>query len=292
MKFFRILILLLIITLPETLWAQKTRRVSGEYVFYAPNNLTIDQAKQVALDRAKVQLIADEYGTYVGSTNITRVENSNGASDVQMMSLGESEVKGEWIETIGDPTYEIGYEDNMLFVKVKVSGTIREIVSAAAVDIQTKLLRNGIEDRYEGSEFRSGDLMYLSFRTPVDGYVTVYLYDGDDTVYCLLPYQNQTSGQIPVTGDRKYIFFSASEAYGISPNIVDEYTLTCSGDLELNRMYIIFSPNLFTKALTDGSSDLSLPKSLSLNDFQKWLSKCRRQDPNMTLNIKDLVIRK
>ena len=193
----KVLILLLLL-LPVTLRAQKVLKVTGEYVYYAPSSVTLDQAKQIALDRAKVQLIADEFGTIVGSTNITRIENTNGSSDIQMLTLGESEVKGEWLETIGNPIYEIGYENNMLFVKVSISGRIREVVSAT-IDVKAKLLRNGTEDKFEGNEFRTGDDMFLSFRSPMDGYLTVYLYDGEDTVFCLLPYQNQLVGQIPIS---------------------------------------------------------------------------------------------
>lgn len=284
----KVLILLLLL-LPVTIRAQKVLKVTGEYVYYAPSSVTLDQAKQIALDRAKVQLIADEFGTIVGSTNITRIENSNGLSDIQMLTLGESEVKGEWLETIGNPIYKIGYENDMLFVKVSISGKIREIVSAS-IDIKAKLLRNGVEDKFESDKFRSGDDMYLSFQSPVDGYLTVYLYEGDDTVFCLLPYQSQAVGQVPIQANKRYVFFSCEESQNIPSNLVDEYTLTCSKELELNRLYIVYSPNLFSKA-TDSQSDIiSLPRMLKFNEFQKWLSNSRAKDTQMVLKTIDITI--
>ena len=286
----KVLILLLLL-LPVTLRAQKVLKVTGEYVYYAPSSVTLDQAKQIALDRAKVQLIADEFGTIVGSTNITRIENTNGSSDIQMLTLGESEVKGEWLETIGNPIYEIGYENDMLFVKVSISGRIREVVSAT-IDVKAKLLRNGTEDKFEGYEFRTGDDMFLSFRSPADGYLTVYLYDGEDTVFCLLPYQNQLVGQIPISANRQYLFFSCEKHQDIPVNLVDEYVLTTSKDIELNRMYVIFSPNHFSKAVDQFGGTVETPRMLSWGEFQKWMSKCRRQDTQMIVNVKDIVIRK
>lgn len=291
MRRFRISVLVIMFILPETLWAQKVQKVSGEYIYYAPSTITLDQARQIALDRAKIQLIADEFGTIVSSTNITRIANTNGNSDIQMTTLGESEVKGEWLETLGEPKYEIGYENDMLYVKVSISGMIREIVSAA-IDIKAKLLRNGTDDKFESEEFRSGDDMYLSFQSPVDGYLTVYLYDGDDSVYCLLPYQSQSVGQIPIQANIPYIFFSSANARDIPNYIVDEYMLTCTKDLELNRMYVIFSPHLFTKAVDHKGNDGVIPRMLSFKEFHSWLSKVRRQDINMVINTVDLTISK
>lgn len=290
MKGFKLAIFVIILVFPEALWAQRILKVSGEYTYYAPATVTLDQARHIALDRAKIQLIADEFGTIVSSTNVTRVANVNGASDIHMTTLGESEVKGEWIETIGEPKYEIGYENDMLYVKVSISGKIREIVSAS-IDIKTKLLRNGTEDKFESEEFRSGDDMYLSFQSPIAGYLTVYLFDGNDTAFCLLPYQSQTVGHIPVQANKRYVFFSCKESLDIPTNLVDEYVLTCSKDLELNRLYVIFSPNHFTKAADSHGSTIDTPRMLKWEEFQKWLSKCRRQDVKMNIYVKDAIIR-
>lgn len=291
MKGLRQIIILFLCMLPGTLWAQRVQKVSGEYTYFVPENVSLDQARMIALDRAKIQLIADEFGTVVGNTNVTRVENTNGSSDVKMMSLGASEVKGEWLETIGEPKYDVGYENDMLYIKVTVSGRIREIVSAS-IDIKAKILRNGTDDRFEGYEFKEGDDMYLSFQSPVDGYLTVYLYDGDNNVFCLLPYQSQNTGQIPVKANRNYLFFSSKDSEDIPSHVVDEYALTCSKELELNRIYAVFSPNSFTKALDSQGNDINVPRYLEFADFQEWLSKCRMRDLDMTLVTKDITITK
>ena len=290
MRFIKIVLIVLSFVLPEILWAQKVQKVSGEYTYYAPTSVSLDQARQIALDRAKIQLIADEFGTVVSSTNITRIANTNGTSDIQMTTLGESEVKGEWMETIGEPKYEVGYENDMLYVKVSISGKIREIVSAS-IDIKAKLLKNGVEDKFESDQFRSGDDMYLSFQSPVDGYLTVYLYDGDDTVFCLLPYQKQNVGQIPIKANTYYLFFSSEKSLDIPSSLVDEYTLTASKALELNRLYVVFSPNRFVKAVDNSALLDNIPRLLDFNSFQKWLSKNRSQDNDMILKPIDLVIK-
>lgn len=291
MKSLQLLMFVIMCIHPLISDAQKIKKVSGEYTYYVPSSVSLDQAKVIALDRAKIQLIADEFGTIVDQTTVSHVENINGVSDVQMLSFGEIEVKGEWIETIGDCKYDIGYENDMLYVKVRLSGKIREIVTAP-IGIKSTLLKNGTEDKYESSEFRSGDEVFLSFQSPVDGFVTVYLYDGKNTVYCLLPYRNQPVASVPIKANQRYVFFSPADSDIIPSHLVDEYVLTCSDGLELNRMYIVFSQNVFAKALDEEGDSVEEPRILEWDKFQKWMSRCRRRDIKMQVEIKDIVIRK
>ena len=268
--------------------AQKTERVTATYTYYAPEHVSIEEARRVALQRAQLQAIADAFGTIVTQSNATRVRNENGKSDVSLLSLGASEVRGEWLRTDGEPEYDIAYEDGMLAVTVRVKGVIREIVNAA-VDFQAKVLRNGTEDRFEGEEFRNGDDLYLSFRSPVDGFLTVYLLDAEGTAYCLLPYRNDTGGRVAIEGNRHYVFFSIDDVPVEERSIVDEYTMTCSRDGELNQIYVIFSPQLFTKAVDYAGEGLQ-PRELPYEEFQEWLFKCRKQDPEMRVEVKGILI--
>ena len=269
--------------------AQKTERVTATYTYYAPEHVSIEEARRVALQRAQLQAIADAFGTIVTQSNATRVRNENGKSDVSLLSLGASEVRGEWLRTDGEPEYDIAYEDGMLAVTVRVKGVIREVVNAA-VDFQAKVLRNGTEDRFEGEEFRNGDDLYLSFRSPVDGFLTVYLLDAEGTAYCLLPYRNDTGGRVAIEGNRHYVFFSLDDVPAEERSIVDEYTMTCSRDGELNQIYVIFSPQLFTKAVDYAGEGLQ-PRELPYEEFQEWLFKCRKQDPEMRVEVKGILIK-
>lgn len=271
-------------------FAQKVKSVEGEYTYYAPENVTLEEAKRTALNRAKIQALADAFGTIVSQYNATRVENRNGRSDIDFSSIGGSEVKGEWIETTGEPNYDISYEGRMLVITVHVKGKAREIVSAS-IDFQAHILRNGTEDKFESDQFRSGDELYLSFQSPVSGYLAVYLVDAENQVYCLLPYRNQTDGIYPITANRRYLFFSVKEAPRQEQAFVDEYIMTCERASEHNQIYVIFSPNQFVKA-TDKESDNRLPRELSFENFQKWLVKCRKQDQEMNLKINPIAIEK
>ena len=264
--------------------------MEGEYTYHAPENVTLEEAKRIALDRAKIQALADAFGTIVSQTNATHVQNRNGNSDIDFLSIGGSEVKGEWIETVGEPQYDISYEQGMLVVKVSVKGKAREIVSAQ-IDIKAKVLRNGTEDKFESDEFRDGDDLYLSFVSPVSGYLAVYLVDAEQKAYCLLPYRSQTDGIYKVEANRRYVFFNIKEAPPQERQYVDEYVMTCSRSSEYNQIYVIFSPQSFIKAV-DCSSSETLPRELSFEDFQKWMVKVRQKDVNLTLLCKQISISK
>ena len=71
-------VILLLTLLTTSVFAQKVKTVEGEYTYHAPENVTIEQARRIALERAKIQALADEFGTIVQQQNVTRVENSNG----------------------------------------------------------------------------------------------------------------------------------------------------------------------------------------------------------------------
>lgn len=274
--------------------AQQTKKVRGEYTYYAPENVTLEEAKRTALERLKTQLIAEEFGTVVAQANTTFVENTDGKSSIDFQSLAASEVKGEWIETIGEPKYDISYEQGMLVVKVEVEGRIREI-TAAKVEFTAKILCNGTEDRYEHADFKDGDDLYLSFSSPTDGYLTVYLLDAHRDAYCLLPYKSDADGKVSIEHGKRYVFFSPKDAPREEAAMVDEYYMTCEKAIETNFLYLIFSPNGFTKAsdavVEQAEDEDELPRMLPFTDFQNWLERCRRRDKEMTVEVRQITIR-
>ncbi len=288
MRFY--LIIALFLLFPTTFFAQQVKKVVGTYTYYAPEEVSLDCAKHTALERAQLEAIAETFGTDISQHNSTRVSNKNGHSDIDFLSISSSDVKGEWIETIGEPEYSINYEQGMLIVKCTVKGIIREIDSAE-IDIKSKVLRNGTEDRFESSEFRSGDDMFLSFQSPVDGYLAVYLLDDNGNAFCLLPYRNQTNGIQKISANTSYVFFSVEHVSLEERTLVDEYTLTCEHSMENNMIYVIFSPNSFIKANDNDNGEL-LPREIEAKAFQKWLAKVRRKDKYVNFSSKQITISK
>lgn len=272
------------------LLAQKLQEVETSYIYRAPETMSVEQAKRFALERAQIDAIATAFGTSISQHNSTYISNKNGQSYIDFSSISSSDVQGEWIETIGEPRYEVLFEQGMLIVSCKVKGIIREIVSAA-IDIKAKVLRNGTDDRFESTEFRSGDDIYLSFQSPVNGFLAVYLLDDNGDAFCLLPYRNKKDGIQKITANTRYIFFSEKDVSSDEQGLVDEYTLTLTREhgIENNEIYIIFSTNSFVKATDQDKGDF-LPRKVDRESFQKWLAKVRRKDMFLNFSLKQITI--
>ncbi len=285
---------MLILSVPCAVQAKsgRVKTVAAKYEFVAGDSYSPAEAKRIALERAQIQAIADEFGTMVSQSTVSSAANTQSGgqaqSSIKVISLGASDVRGEWIRTIGEPEYRQTYDPRLgLVINVTVKGEIRERV-AAEIDYKSLILRNGYSEDDQSSSFNDGDDLYLLFQSPVNGNLAVYLADTENA-YCLLPYRNQEDGAMPILKNREYIFFSIEQSDDNMRRVVDEYSLTCGVEMELNRIYIVFSPNEFVKAV-DGSGDGVLPRNLSFKDFQKWLGKARSQDERMSCRAIDISI--
>ena len=288
---FQWLVSVLFALFPIGLSAQKVKTVSGSYEYHAPKNISMEEAERIALERAKLQAIADEFGTLVSQSNFTSVSNRNGESDVDFFSLGGSETKGEWIETLGEPQFNRSFdEEGNLIIKVTVRGRIREI-NRAQIAIEAKVLCNGTDLKFERSDFRNGDDLYLYFKSPVDGYLNVYLLDeATKSVFCLLPYRKSRQGAVFVEHDEDYLFFS-KKAAGMYSSEVDEYVMTCSRNMERNILYVMFSPNEFAKSSLEKSPN-TRPHQIAWIDFQKWIKRNRSRDDDFNVKAIEITIKK
>lgn len=286
---------LILIVFPTILFAQRTREVSGEYTYYGSWSITPNEAKAKAIEEAKIQAIADAFGTLVDMHSANLVQNENGKSNTSFFSLGESSVKGEWLGDKKEPEVDVRIEGDFIVAKAKVWGQAREILSAP-IDITATLLKQ-TNGKHDEDQFHHGDNIYLSFKSPSKGYLAVYLIDGRGDLYCLLPYAKDEDGQFPVKANKSYLLFS--EKHAEKGEQCEEYSMTCEkGMAEQNNLYVIFSPNKFTKANDDESNKVVnvngklefTPRNLSYTEFQKWLLKCRRADKDMQVIIKPVTV--
>lgn len=273
-------------------YSQRIAKVSATYTYYAPETMSIEEAKRVALERAKIQAIADEFGTIVTQSTSTVISNKNGQTDTQFFSLGSSDVKGEWVETVGEPEYDMKVEGHFFVVTCLVKGKAREI-SQDNIDFVAIPLRNGTTLKYESTEFHNGDDLYLYFESPVDGFLSVYLLDEmEQIVYSILPYKTENSPVTQVVGNKKYVFFSTKDADKDTRGKVDEYNLRCNLEKEFNTLYIVFSPIQFYKKKGFDSKFEDVPNNVPYNDFKQWLSKTMSKNSKIQTKQISITINK
>ncbi|MDO4526194.1 MAG: DUF4384 domain-containing protein [Bacteroidales bacterium] len=273
------------------IYAKKKVTVECSYSFVVPEHINIEQAKTIALERAKQKSIADEFGTIVSQSTTTYLSSQNEKSSTAFTSIGNTEVKGEWIETIGEPVYEVKCDNNMLIVEVSVKGKIREI-ERSRINVLAQVLRNNAKSPNEETDFVEGDDMFLRFKSPADGFLLVYLIDrSEGKAYCLLPYSQSFDIAQSIERDRSYVFFSVTDAAVEEKRIVDEYKMTSISEMDMNDLVIIFSPNEISK-VNSVLAHQQLPRVTELAEFEKWLSNIRVQDEKIQVINKFLTIKK
>lgn len=276
----RIITILFSFLLSAALYAQRTEKVEKTILYHADSHMTIEQAKLMAIEEAKAMAIDSVFGTNVHSTSLNVISVGGGKDVNEFVQISNTNVRGRWIKDIEEPRFgKIWYEENMLNIYVTVKGRVREIKSVP-IPCQVKVLCNGTDERFETDDFRHGSSLYLSFSSPVDGYLVVYLIDEHHDAYRALPYFRQDAGAYPIKGNTEYVFFSEKRATEEDRPYVEEYTLTAEKETESNLLYVIFSPNKFSHPV-DRFVDEEHPHQLSWKAFQSWLSNCMNHDDDM-----------
>lgn len=260
-------------------------KVCGEERYVVPENVSLQDAKIEALKRAKANALAERFGMMVSQNTTSIMKENDGELGNYFLATSGAELRGEWLEDIKEPEYNIYYRNDIQVVEVSVCGKARERKSAE-IDLSVKVLRNGTEMHNESETFSSGDSFYLYFRTPIKGFVCVYLVDENQQATCLLPYQREQLHSVEVEANTDYLFFSIE--HSVQKVFVDEYVLSSYNGIIQNQLYVIFSPNDFVKA-SDREYSSAL-RELSFVDFQAWLTRNRNHDEKMQVIKKVLTI--
>ena len=266
--------------------------ITYEYISDNPNE-TPEQAEQAAIQMAQQKALEEHLGLdVVGITSVmlrNRQEGQKVSSTSDVFSLRETSVRGEWIETTSQKVLNKTFEKGFWHVKVYIAGRARNH-STEKPEIHYAFINNA-HDKQNRDQYYDGDDIFLRFTSPISGALCVYLVDAEQNAYCLLPYQSSTIGYQKIDANQEYLFFSTST----DPN-ADEYTLNCMQSSEQNALYVIFSPNTFTKAADQQAGknwrDEQLPRFLSYEDLMKWLAKNQTRDENMVVRREVVTIRK
>lgn len=265
-----------------TVFAQKTVTVSGEYVYHAPENVSLEQAKRTAVERARLEAIAAEFGTDVSQTNTVAVSVADEKSSTIFNSSGSTEVRGEWVADTKEPEFTIGCDGGMLVVAAKVWGKIRRR-NEAAVELDVAVLCNGIESE----KFRNGNRLSVRFKSPVKGWLSIYLVDDNvRRAYCLLPYENEDGMAREVRNNTEYTLLSTADP--LYP-YREATILTTDRSVEFDKLVFVFSTDRFSMPLTDSGEYLP---ELAAEDFERWLRRNRIKDENMCVKEKIVEIKK
>ncbi len=275
----REILCVLLLTFCVNAFAQKPKFVSGEYRYVVPENVSIENAKSTAVEKARLEAMAAAFNTTISQTNVSTVKNSNGVVEMDFSSFGGTEVKGIWLGDQKEPELTILYENDTFVVIAKVWGHAREIKKSDA-ELNIMTLCNGVES----VRFANGSQFSMKFKSAINGYLAIFLMDDNlGQAYCLMPYENTDGVARKIKRNVGYEFLSKKDSeYPYLENTI----LTASKELEYNRLSVVFSPNEFSLPLGDmGEFMMELP----LKKFSSWLHKSRIKDVDMQV-IDDVIL--
>lgn len=265
----------------------QVKKVSGNFTYYGDKNDSPAMSKRKALEGARLDAISKEFGTIVSQDVLQADRVGSDGETSKFFSLSATEVKGEWIADEGNPVYVVSLDgDDNLVVNCRVSGTAKAITNES-VDFEALALRNGNTKGNASTEYKSGDDLMLSVTAPVDGEISVFLLDEAGDVTLMLPYGQDIGQEAMIKKGYDYVFFDATKNEG-SFGEVDSFTLGTDGQIEFNKLYVVFSPKKYSLPLCNNLEDGR--RVIKEEDFSKWLVRSRRNDPKMAVKQINLKI--
>lgn len=276
----RILYIIFCLFLSAILYAQRTETVEKTILYHADSHLTVNQAKLLAIEEAKEIAIDSVFGTNIRSQSSNVIRLGEGKDINEFVQISSTNIRGRWIKNLKEPQFgKIWYENNMLNIYVTVKGVVKE-VKKAPIQCKVKVLCNGTGSDSERDDFKNNNRIYLSFTSPVDGYLVVYLVDDEQNVFRVLPYPNQPNPSYTIKANREYMLFSEKYAFEEDKPYVIEYEMTTNKEHETDLLYVLFSPNKMTRPVDRFVDEEHNPQQ-TWKDFHKWMSYCMNHDDDM-----------
>jgi hypothetical protein len=293
----------IIIILFSSVSAQEVIKAEGFAQIRVEDHMSKEEAMEKARGQAKINAIESAFGAYVERDADVDIEDGKTSFKI----IGHTLVRGDWLKTISEKFGEEKRKirgrqgkDDEVWISCRIAGQIR------AIDHPETALEfiplNCSDPVCRTYDFRDGEPFYLSFRTPVDGFLSIFITDESKIVYRLLPYQKMLENYVnavPVLTDIPYIFFLNEEGHdyfpGFSYMMTDEIIMNTSQMQEFLDLFVVFSTTDFNKPLLEGEQELErsfvMPKSLNIEKFENWLADNRINDPaflykRITLTIK------
>lgn len=252
----------------------KDVQVSGAYSFYLPSEMSESEGKETAVQNARIQALANEFGTSVSSEVWMDVREDNEVSSSSLWQLGGTFVKGEWIRDTKQPSIKKEISNGgETIITATVWGIARPITSAGAdIDVFLSTPDAGVSQK----RFTHGSRFTLSLKSPIAGYVSVYLSDENGDVCRLLPFAMDEVSSVRVNPMEQYEFFTSQHG------IEEQYMFQTFESKARNVIYVVFSPNQYIRPLDSFYKERNL-RILSRAKFLDWLARQKTADTSLTV---------
>lgn len=291
--------LLLLIVLACSAKAQKEITVVGEYQSEWLTSESKDQAHKRIKDQAIINALEKAFGKPIFQGNTTYIKNNENGGLTETKTgfnmVADSYVKGEVIEELNTEFKEYkgskaisNEKKEYIEIKCIIKVKAREFIEPP-LNFMTYTLNCVNIENCKTTNFKNNDNFYLYFKSPVNGYLAVFL-DDNTSSSVLIPYSYNRTKYIqgfPVEASKEYILFYNDKKYCLSDMLIDELSWESSSGLE--KLCILFSTIPFTlpdfNKNNESNSEVSLPQNIPSEDFMKWVIKKRMENKSMQYSI-------
>ncbi len=312
------ILLTMIVILPWATFAQRGRIVTIEGTSQVPypNNKSKDQVDAEAENKAIINAMEMEFGTAVIEGNSLYLQNLNMGKTVKTISnftsFGNTIVGGEVLEIVKKNCEEVtgkmligGREEKVKEYKCTVRIRAREL-SELKPEFEAFPMAC-LNVKCQTTSFNYRDTLYLYFKSPSSGFLSVFI---DDGKLCqrLLPYRRLTEYEngAPIIADMGYYLFSKNKNYTYfgDAELTDTYLMSADNPQDQSRIYVVFSTTLIQKpglkeglgieklSQEDKEKGAKVPKALSSEEFLRWQIKNRTINKNISISTIDVTTTK
>jgi ribosomal protein L23 len=312
----KVLFLTLFIFISLTTFSQKNEIiiVEGEAHQWFPEHKSELQVKKEAENKAIINALEKAFGVMVieGNTMYVQDIQSGKKSETNTVfnSIANTCVKGELVEVL-DKSFEEVYGTVYIGEKEEKVKEIKCTVKIRARELEDNPVNfemyplNCLDIHCKTNTFKADiDDFYIYFRSPVSGYIAIFLDDGKQAQQ-LLPYQSMRQKfeqGVPISANNEYFLFSNKNNYFGSN--ADEYIFKAEQLMEQERLFFIFSKKPIVQPYlkqgysseklseAEKESGWKIPDALPSEDFQRWLIKSRMNNRGIVVQVEDITIKK
>jgi hypothetical protein len=258
------------------------------------SNISLDVCKKKLLESARINAVTQAFGEVITQGNSMYVRNIQDGSEAKSQTvfnqISDTYVNGEWLEDLDEPIYNRITKNNEDWLEVILKCKVRELPKNK-IDFTVNTL-SCPELKCKTDLFNDGQDFFVYFKSPVDGYLTIYLEVPEEQMsYRIFPYKSQKATTcVKINGDEEFILFSEKANKFNSNSVIDNLILSLlDGKIaEQNALVVIFSPTEINDKPILQCSSPELPMSVSIKDFESWVLKAKRKDENIS-TLKTLI---
>jgi len=277
------------------------------------------QIKQMVKEKAITEALEKAFGKIFIQGNSTYIKNEQTGQTAKTSTnfnmISNTYVKGEVLQIleekydVREQTFGKGKNSHTIksmFCQIKIEA--RELVDPP-INFETYTLGKPAKNEIKSDFKEDKDGFFLYFKSPEDGFLTVFL-DDTNTSEQLLPWKDMPAEYLsgmPIIANQEYIFFSIEQEHQYFNNKYfwnSEFSFyNPEGELQtLQRIFILFSKNRLAQPKLEGElgqtalteiqkeKKWDVPQSMKSEDFQRWLVKSRQTRADLQVKALDITV--